>query len=57
MEPVNNIQPTGADVQILINQYPEVGKILESIMLSRVNAENAHRVEADVEKAAGRSKK
>ena len=53
----NNMQPTGADVQILIRQYPEVGKILESIMLSRIAAENTHRVETDIEKAAGKSKK
>ena len=53
----NNMQPTGADVQILIRQCPEVGKILESIMLSRIAAENTHRVETDIEKAAGKSKK
>lgn len=48
----NNMQPTGADLQVLIRQYPEVGKILETIILSRLQAENAQRVESQIEQAA-----
>ena len=53
----NNIQPTGADLQILIRQYPEVGKILETIILSRLQTENSQRVEEQIEQAAEKPKK
>ena len=42
MTPENNMQPTGADVQVLIRQYPEVGKILETIIISRLNTEQVY---------------
>ena len=42
MQPENNMQPTGADVQVLIRQYPEVGKILETIIISRLNTEQVY---------------
>ena len=53
----NNMQPTGADLQILIRQYPEVGKILETIILSRLQTENSQRVEEQIEQAAEKPKK
>ena len=42
MQPENNMQPTGADVQVLIRQYPEVGKILETIIISRLTTKQAY---------------
>lgn len=36
------MQPTGADLQVLMKQYPEVGKILETIILSRLQTEQAY---------------
>tara|TARA_Y100001951_G_scaffold48605_1_gene38306 strand:- start:612 stop:797 length:186 start_codon:yes stop_codon:yes gene_type:complete len=53
----NNMQPTGADLQVLIRQYPEVGKILETIILSRLQAENAQRVESQIDQAAKKGPK
>jgi len=50
MQPENNMQPTGADVQVLIRQYPEVGKILETIIISRLATEQAYEA-ANVEQA------
>ena len=38
----NNMQPTGADVQVLIRQYPDIGKILEAIIISRLNTEQVY---------------
>ena len=37
-----NMQPTGADVQVLIRQYPDIGKILEAIIISRLNTEQVY---------------
>jgi len=51
------MQPTGADLQVLIRQYPEVGKILETIILSRLQAENAQRVENQIDQAAKKGPK
>ena len=48
----NNMQPTGADLQVLIRQYPEVGKILETIIFSRLTSENAQRVEKQIDEVA-----
>ena len=50
MQPENNMQPTGADVQVLIRQYPEVGKILETIIISRLTTEQAYEA-ANAERA------
>ena len=36
------MQPTGADVQVLIRQYPDIGKILEAIIISRLNTEQVY---------------
>ena len=52
MTPENNMQPTGADLQVLIRQYPEVGKILETIIFSRLTSENAQRVEKQIDEVA-----
>jgi hypothetical protein len=48
----NNMTPTGADLQVLISQYPEVGKILETIIFSRLTSENAQRVEKQIDEVA-----
>ena len=50
MTPENNMQPTAADVQVLIRQYPEVGKILETIIISRLTTEQAYEA-ANAERA------
>tara|TARA_Y100000361_G_C11070374_1_gene295372 strand:+ start:652 stop:795 length:144 start_codon:yes stop_codon:yes gene_type:complete len=47
------MQPTGADLQVLMKQYPEVGKILETIILSRLQTEQAY----EASKAERKSKK
>ena len=46
----NNMTPTGADLQVLISQYPEVGKILETIIISRLATEQAYEA-ANAERA------
>lgn len=46
----NNMQPTGADVQVLIRQYPDIGKILEAIIISRLTTEQAYEA-ANAERA------
>lgn len=53
----NNMQATAADISLLIRQYPDVGKTLETIILSRLQAENAQRVEEQIEQATEKPKK